>query len=134
MLSRRLIEFVVVVVVFFLVDMIWIGGYAGGQYKAFYRGLTGREMAVMPVPAVVCYLILGLALWLLLPMVAGKTYLDVFKMGALAGFIIYGVYDMTTMAIFGRPYVRMGLLDWAWGTVAMGIALVISVALLKRLK
>jgi hypothetical protein len=38
------------------------------------------------------------------------------------------------MAIFGRTYLKIGLMDWAWGTLAMGGALVASSLIIKKIR
>jgi uncharacterized membrane protein len=47
--------------------------------------------------------------------------------GAAMGFVIYGVYDFTCLAIFKDWPVMMAFIDWAWGTFLCGFSATLTV-------
>jgi uncharacterized membrane protein len=52
--------------------------------------------------------------FIVLPLAQDKIHLA-FAYGALLGFVVYGIYDMTNLAVFREWTVKIALIDWCWG-------------------
>jgi uncharacterized membrane protein len=79
------------------------------------------------------YLLLSLALLMILSQdqSIGKTLLT----GLLAGLVIYGVFDLTNLVVFGRGYpLSMAASDICWGTFVMGVSALAGALLRERLR
>ena len=79
------------------------------------------------------YLLLSLSLFLILCLnkSIGKTLLA----GLLAGLVIYGVFDLTNLVIFGRGYpLSLAASDVCWGTFVMGVSALAGALLRERLR
>ncbi len=64
---------------------------------------------------------------IILPSLAEKTLFMSFVSGAMFGFVVYSVYDMTNYAILNRWSFKLSLIDIAWGTLLCGfVALVLK--------
>ena len=46
---------------------------------------------------------------------------NAFLVGALSGFIVYGVYNFTNYATLTHYTLKLSILDTMWGTLALGI-------------
>lgn len=81
-------------------------------------------MKVKILPAILCYLLLifGLNYFILNQK---RSVLDAF----LLGFIIYGVFDTTNMAIFKKYKWNVGLMDALWGGILFALVTLIVYAL-----
>jgi uncharacterized membrane protein len=51
---------------------------------------------------------------------ANATLWQAFGWGAVYGLVLYGVYDMSNMAVLEKWTVRMTLADMAWGCLLCG--------------
>lgn len=112
--------------VFVAMDMVWLGFVAArfyrGQLSAFL-GITDGRMDVN-IPAALAtwaLIVLGIVV-LVLPRTAGSgSAWSGLLWGALFGFIVYGVYDLTNLSVLRGWPVAMTVVDMAWGTVACGV-------------
>jgi len=81
-------------------------------------------MKVKWLPAIVCYffLIFGLNYFILR---THRPVLDAF----ILGLVIYGVYDMTNLALFKKWNWRLACMDTLWGGVLMALTTAIVYSL-----
>ncbi|MEJ5357076.1 MAG: DUF2177 family protein [Desulfobacterales bacterium] len=104
-------------VVFFAVDMLWLGWVARG----FYRKHLGHWLAAEPhwPAAVLFYLlfILGVLVFVVLPGLASGSLGRTLALGALFGLVTYATYDLTNLATARDWPLVVTLVDMAWGTV-----------------
>lgn len=112
-------------IVFFTLDMIWLGYFAKDMYFKHYgtwlRLEQGQLVPVWWAIAIVYFLFSFATVIFVLPLSKGLlTYALVY--GGAIGFIIYGIYDFTCLAIFKDWPVMMAFIDWAWGTFLCGIS------------
>ena len=109
---------------FFVLDMIWLVFFAQGMYLKFYGPWLRIEHGqLLPVwwAMVVVYFLFSLGLMTFVLPLAKDSIIRAFMYGAVMGFIIYGVYDFTCLAIFKDWPVMMAFVDWAWGTYLCGL-------------
>ena len=73
-------------------------------------------MNVKLIPAILCYffLVIGLNYFILQP---HRTILEAF----LLGFIIYGVFDSTNLAIFKNYEWNVAIMDTVWGGILFAL-------------
>ena len=71
-------------------------------------------------PAVFVYILLGLGVTFFSTK-AGMSPLAALGLGALLGFITYGVYDGTNMATIANWPLQFAALDIFWGTIATSL-------------
>jgi uncharacterized membrane protein len=119
------------VIALLLLDFVWLYLLGvGDRFAAMARRLTGGakpwpawRLGVL-VASVYALLGLGLCVFALLPALDGSApRLLAAAKGALLGATIYGVYDLTNLAVFGQGYdPGLAASDVAWGTVAFGAA------------
>jgi uncharacterized membrane protein len=125
--------FFIALVCLAVIDFLWIGIIANSMYMTGLADLARIEDGkIKPVmwAAVLVYLVLalGLALFVLPQISADDSWLKALGYGAMLGFVVYGVYDMTNLSTLAKWPVYLSLIDWIWGCVLCG-----SVSLITRL-
>jgi len=104
-------------VVFFVIDLIWLGIIAKDLYQKQIGHLLKQD--VNWYAAIIFYLlfIAGLVYFVLLPNVGpDSSVLKVILAGAIFGFITYATYDLTNLATLKDWPIQITIIDLAWGT------------------
>lgn len=125
--------FLIVLAAFLMMDFVWLGLLMKNFYSAELGELARRQgNALAPrwgAAALVYLLIPGGVVLFVRPLLGEQTtYAQAFAWGALFGVIVYGVYDLTNLAVLEKWTLRMTLIDIAWGGLLCG-----TMAMLMRL-
>src|SRR4051812_49399666 len=103
-------------------DIIWLGfvvkGFNLRQLETIGR-IEAGNFQLLVWPAVIAYVLMAASITLFsVPRAAAaSSALEAFAWGAALGLFIYGIYDMTNLAIL-KDYPRaFAFADIAWGTV-----------------
>ncbi len=109
--------YLVILLAFFVIDMIWLGLVA----RSFYRrhlGFIMGEKVNWPA-AVIFYLlfIAGLVYFVVQPALAAESFSRALLSGAFFGLLCYATYDLTNLATLKNWPLKVTLVDLAWGTV-----------------
>jgi uncharacterized membrane protein len=102
--------------VMLLADAAWLS-YIAPEFRAMIAGIQGSPMVAKLIPAAICYVVMILGLWYLVIRPAGRDITAAATQGAALGATVYGVYEMTNLAIIKSWSPRLALMDWIWGTV-----------------
>jgi uncharacterized membrane protein len=105
--------FIVIAIVFTVIDLAWIGLYLGEVYEAQLSSIM--RTTPLAVPAVLFYIgyIAAMLFFAVRPALADKRTAVAVVNGAILGAVAYGTYTLTNHAI---------LSDWAWHLVVSDIA------------
>ncbi|MDC0303470.1 DUF2177 family protein [Flavobacteriales bacterium] len=118
---KLFISYLLTTVVFFVIDIIWIGGFA----KKFYWNNLGDLLKdnINWVTALVFYLlyIVGIFIFSILPAVETDSIKTAGSYGALFGFFCYATYDLTNLATLKGFPLKVVIVDMIWGTVLTAI-------------
>jgi len=129
--KQMVLLYLIALVVFFVIDMIWLGVVA----KGFYRRHLGSLMSpkVNWISAVLFYLlfIVGLLVFVIRPALMAGVLLNALFYGALLGLISYATYDLTNLATLKDWPLIVTVIDLIWGTVLGGVVSYVS-ALIGR--
>lgn len=110
------VAYLATLVVFSIVDTLWLGVVA----RPFYRAELGDLLApsVKLWAAVLFYLVYsaGIVVFAVLPAIRAESLVTALLMGALFGFFAYATYDLTNLATLRDWPLRMSIVDMAWGT------------------
>lgn len=116
----------IAVLVFFAIDMVWLGLVA----KNFYSQQIGFIMKsnVNWLAAIIFYLlfVVGLVVFVISPAVDKQSWLYALTYGALFGLITYATYDLTNLATLKDWPLLVTIVDLIWGTVLAASVSVIS--------
>lgn len=103
--------------VFFAIDLVWLGVVASGFYQRHLGHLMANQ--VRWAPALLFYLlfILGILVFAVLPGLSAASLQRAVALGAFLGLFAYATFDLTCAALFeGFPNVVV-VVDMIWGTV-----------------
>ncbi|MDP3559478.1 MAG: DUF2177 family protein [Legionellaceae bacterium] len=124
--------FIISMLVFFMLDMSWIGYIAKAMYfKSYANWLRLENGRLLPIwwAMIIIYALFAFAtLTFVLPLSKGLLW-NAFFYGAALGLVIYGVYDFTCLAIFKNWPVMMAFVDCLWGIILCSISATITVYL-----
>ena len=80
-----------------------------------YQSIQGSPVAFNYAAAAVCYAVMLLGFYYFV-IRERRSPFDAF----LLGLFVYGVYDMTTLAVFKKYTVSVAIMDMIWGGVLFG--------------
>lgn len=120
--------------VFFAVDMVWLGLVA----RTFYSQYIGTLMApsVNWPAALLFYLlfIVGILVFVVLPGLKSGSTRDTLLRAALFGLITYATYDLTNLATLRDWPLLISAVDMLWGTVLSVMVSYASLFIGRRLQ
>lgn len=120
-LTKLFISYALTFVVFFIVDMAWLGFIAKDLYKKYLGGFLSEQ--VNWTAAVVFYLlfIVGVFIFAIMPSVEKNAVVSAVTLGALFGFFTYATYDLTNLATLKGWPINIVIIDILWGSVLTAI-------------
>ena len=118
--SKLILGYVLTALVFFFVDMIWLGYVAKDLYRKHLGNFLSPE--VNWKAAILFYLlfIAGIFVFVILPAVEKNSWMRALVMGGLFGLVTYATYDLTNLATMAQWPVKIVIIDMLWGVVLVG--------------
>ncbi len=119
-------------VIFFAIDMLWLGFVAKNFYREKLSFIFTGE--VNWPAALIFYLIyiVGILYFAILPALNTGNWNLALLNGALLGFLCYATYDLTNMATIKQWPLIVVVVDIIWGTVLTGSVAVLSYFVASR--
>lgn len=119
--SRIIISYLLTAVVFFAVDMLWLGLIAKNIYRKYLGDFLSDQ--VNWTAAVIFYLlfIVGISIFAIYPSVQKDSLANAVFLGALFGFFTYATYDLTNLATLKDWPLQIVFIDIAWGACLTAI-------------
>jgi uncharacterized membrane protein len=132
MQMKYLSLFGITTLVFFVIDMIWIGGIARNFYREKLAFVFTGE--VNWTAAIIFYLIYitGILYFIIIPGFAHNDWKLVLFNGAILGFLCYATYDLTNMATIKQWPLIVVVVDIIWGSILTASVSVISFLIATR--
>jgi len=118
--------YLIALVVFLVIDLIWLGLIAKNLYAKQLGHLMSQN--VNWVAAIVFYLlfIVGLVFFVIQPAVAKDSWSYALLVGMLFGLITYATYDLTNLATLKDWSISITIIDLIWGSSLGGIVSMIT--------
>ena len=118
--------YLIALVVFFAIDMIWLGVVS----KKLYKNELGFIMSDKPnwLVAIMFYLIfiVGIVFFVISPAVEKSSWMYALFAGMFFGFITYATYDLTNLATLKDWPIKITIIDLIWGSVLCGSVSIIT--------
>lgn len=108
--------YIIATVVFFAVDIIWLGYVARGFYRNNLGGIISPDVNWTAAIAFYLIYIVGILLFAVLPAMKTGSVQTALIWGALFGFFTYATYDLTNMATIRQWPLKIVVVDILWGT------------------
>lgn len=115
--QKLIFGYLLTTVVFFAIDLLWLGIIAKNLYQKHLGGLLADK--VNWTAAIVFYLlfIVGIFIFAILPAVEKNSMPKALLLGALFGFFTYATYDLTNLATLRDWPLKIVFIDIIWGMV-----------------
>lgn len=104
-------------VVFFAIDLVWLGVVAADFYRDSLGHLMGENVLWGAALLFYAIYIAGILVFAVLPGLDAGSLLRTVILGAFLGFFAYATFDLTSRALFVDFPLRVVVVDLAWGTV-----------------
>ncbi|HMQ00809.1 MAG TPA: DUF2177 family protein [Cyclobacteriaceae bacterium] len=119
--GKLILTYALTTVVFFAVDMLWLGLIAKGIYNKHLGFLLADQ--VNWYAAIIFYLlfIAAIFVFVIFPALEKQSLFHAMLYGAMFGFITYATYDLTNLATVKNWPLNIVFIDMAWGTVLTAI-------------
>jgi uncharacterized membrane protein len=119
--AHILMMYATTAVVFFVIDLFWLGWAAKGLYDKYIGGFLKEQVNWAAALLFYGIYIGGIQLFVLTPALQGGSgILRTAVMGGLLGMFAYSTFDLTALALFRDWPVTVTVLDIIWGTVLTG--------------
>ncbi len=103
--------------VFFAIDLVWLGVVAQSFYQQHLGHLLAEEIRWGAALLFYSIFIAGLLVFAVVPGLDAGSFTRTVVLGALLGFFAYATFDLTCLALFAGFPVRVVVVDLIWGTV-----------------
>lgn len=107
-------------ILFCFMDYLWLGNVGKSLYLNNIGALLlldGTTITPRLLPALVVYVLFAVMQWFIVLPLAQHQVMNSFCYGALMGLVVYGIYDMTNLAVFKDWTTQIALIDWCWGII-----------------
>ena len=118
-------SFGLVLPLFLLLDLTWIGVVMKGFYDAELGVLVRRDGAALAPrwgAATLVYLLIpaGIVTFVSPHLNQSSSIMQAVGWGAVFGLVLYGVYDLTNLAVLDKWTWRVTIVDVLWGVTLCG--------------
>ena len=114
---RILISYIVTILVFFALDMAWLGLIAKDLYQKYLGPLLSEKVNWLAAIAFYLIFIVGIFIFVIYPSVEKQSVQRAMILGAVFGFITYATYDLTNYATLKGFPLTIVFIDLVWGAV-----------------
>lgn len=130
---KTLIVYAITTIIFFAIDMVWLGLIA----KSFYRQKLGFILSPdINWPAAIIFYLLyigGILYFAVLPAMKEHSWQTALIQGLVLGMLCYATYDLTNMATIKNWPLVIVVVDIIWGAVLTGCCAAISYIIAVKL-
>ncbi len=131
--ARSLLLYPLMAVVFFGLDMIWLGVVAKGFYARALAHLMSPTVKWTPAFVFYGIFLVGVEVFVVLPGSQQGSAARTALFGALFGLVAYATYDLTNWATLRDWPPAVALVDMAWGAVLTGTVSLAGHVIARRL-
>ncbi|MBS4201136.1 DUF2177 family protein [Bacillus sp. FJAT-49732] len=118
--------YLVTLIVFFLIDILWLGFFAKNMYQEKLGFLLKTNVNWTAAIPFYLLFIAGMIFFVINPALAKNSALYALIIGGFFGLITYATYDMTNLATLKNWPLSITILDISWGTFLCAITSFIS--------
>jgi uncharacterized membrane protein len=130
-ISKYILSYALTTVVFFAIDMLWLGFIAKGLYRKYLGNFLSDQ--VNWTAAIIFYLlfIAGILVFVVVPAVEKDSWIRAVVLGAFFGIITYATYDLTNLATLKDWPLPIVFIDIAWGALLTGSTALAGFAIMR---
>lgn len=118
--TKLALSYLLTAVVFFAIDIVWLGFIAKGLYRRFLGNFLSDQVNWMAAGIFYLLFIAGIFIFAILPALEKESWRHALLYGVLFGFFTYATYDLTNLATLKNWPLPIVFIDIAWGMVLTG--------------
>ncbi|MEO1514218.1 MAG: DUF2177 family protein [Bacteroidota bacterium] len=115
-LSKLLLSYVLISLVFFAIDIVWLGFIGKNLYQKQLGHLLRADVNWTAAFVFYALYIVGIMVFCILPAAEQSSLWYAVTYGAFFGFITYATYDLTNLATLEGWPLPIVFIDITWGT------------------
>ena len=116
-IPKYLLAYLLTAIVFFSIDMVWLGFIAKDLYRKYLGGFLSDTVNWPAAIIFYCLFIIGMFIFAIIPAVEKNMVGQAVLLGALFGFFTYATYDLTNLATLKNWPLLIVIVDMAWGAI-----------------
>ena len=125
-MENIILHFFAILLSLLLIDSVYLS-IIGEKFMGMIRQIQGAQVEFRKWPAVICYILLSLAILVFIETPIRRNLGYAF----LLGIIIYGVYETTSYALIKKWELSIAVMDTVWGGILFVLATILSRFLVK---
>ncbi|HAM63936.1 MAG: hypothetical protein A2Y20_02625 [Firmicutes bacterium GWF2_51_9] len=130
---KFLLHFVIALVVFFAIDLVWLGLIAKNLYSKYLGFIMSDKVNWIAALIFYALFIVGLLVFVIEPALQTPDLTQLVLRAALFGLVTYATYDLTNLATLKDWPIQITIIDLIWGTTLSTLVSVISVFIIGKL-
>ncbi len=140
MLKEFVIPFIVILVLFLVIDLPVILYFNKAMYQEQFKRINNADIKSVVhtwISGAIAYLLLAFGIYFFIIKQEltndNQDYKNIFIKGLSLGLIIYGIYNGTNKATINEWGTKESIIDTVWGTILSGLLAVSSVYISKKI-
>lgn len=129
---QNLKVYLLTILVFFLVDIVWLGVISKNLYKNYLGHLMAPKVNWTAALIFYALFIAGLVFFVINPALAKESLVYAILAGGFFGLITYGTYDLTNLATIKDWPLNITIIDLIWGTVLNALTSGITFTVIQK--
>lgn len=125
-------SYLIATVVFFAIDMVWLGLISVNLYKEQMGSLMRESVNWYAGVGFYLLYIVGIMIFVLVPAIKSGSWQQALIYGALFGLFCYATYDLTNLAVINNWPLKLTFIDIAWGVVLTGSVSLVSYFVIQK--
>jgi len=130
---KFLLHFVIALIVFFAIDLVWLGLIAKNLYSKYLGFIMSDKVNWLAALIFYALFIVGLLVFVIEPALQDQNFTQLVLRAALFGLVTYATYDLTNLATLKDWPIQITIIDLIWGTTLSTLVSVISVFIIGKL-
>ncbi len=126
-------SYIIAIVIFFIIDMLWLGLIAKNLYQKYIGNLLKTDVNWIAALSFYFLFVGGLVFFVIMPALEKNSASYALLVGGLFGLITYATYDLTNLATMKSWPLEITIIDLAWGTFLGASTSVLSYFLIQIL-
>jgi len=118
----NIVAYLTTVVIFFAIDMVWLGVVAKNFYFTRLGSLLKDQPDMLIAAGFYLFFVIGLVFFAVKPALDSNSLKTALLYGALFGVFTYATYDLTNLATLKNWPVSVTIVDMVWGGVISGVS------------
>jgi uncharacterized membrane protein len=133
-MSQIYTNFIIILILIVIMDAIWFK-FTLPSYEKVVLNIQNIPMRLNLVSAIISYLILAFGLaYFVIPRLNNGSFIESFWYGGMYGLVVYGVFDMTNMALFKNWNLSISIIDLLWGIFNCTFVTYLTYKIIKLIK